>query len=116
MIYRVSSAHEEGGERVYAVSHAGVHWPDEAGRVRALRLVEVEPDGAGFAPVPGTERELRCDLVLLAMGFTGAERGPLLDGPRHRPRRARQRGARRRVRHLGARRLRGRVTWAAASR
>ena len=77
MIYRVSSAHEEGGERVYAVS-TQEFLADEAGRVRALRLVEVEPSGRGFTPVPGTERELRCDLVLLAMGFTGAEPGGLL--------------------------------------
>jgi glutamate synthase (NADPH) small chain len=77
MIYRVSSAHEEGGERVYAVS-TQAFLGDEAGRVRALRLVEVEPDGRGFRPLPGTERELRCDLVLLALGFTGAERGELL--------------------------------------
>ena len=47
-----------------------------AGRVRALRLA----DASGFDPVPGTERELRCDLVLLAMGFTGAERPGLLAG------------------------------------
>ena len=77
MIYRVSSAHEEGGERVYAVS-TREFLGDEAGRVRALRLVEVEPDGRGFRPLPGTERELRCDLVLLALGFTGAERDGLL--------------------------------------
>jgi glutamate synthase (NADPH) small chain len=77
LIYRVSSAHEEGGERVYAVS-TQEFVADDSGRVRALRLVEVEPSGGGFAPVPGTERELRCDLVLLAMGFTGAERGGLL--------------------------------------
>ncbi len=77
MICRVSSAHEEGGERVYAVS-TQEFVADDAGRVRALRLVEVEPSDRGFAPVPGTERELRCDLVLLAMGFTGAERGGLL--------------------------------------
>jgi glutamate synthase (NADPH/NADH) small chain len=77
MIYRVTSAHEEGGERVYAVStteFAG----DAAGRVRALRLTEVEPSGRSFAAVPGTERELPCDLVLLAMGFTGAQRGRLV--------------------------------------
>ncbi len=79
MIYRVSSAHEEGGDRVYAVS-TQEFLGDEAGRVRALRLIEVEPSGRGFNPVPGTERELRCDLVLLAMGFTGAERGELLTG------------------------------------
>ena len=77
MIYRVSSAHEEGGERVYAVS-TQEFLADESGRVRALRLVEVEPSGRGFTPVPGTERELRCDLALLAMGFTGAEPGGLL--------------------------------------
>jgi glutamate synthase (NADPH) small chain len=79
MIYRVSSAHEEGGDRVYAVS-TQEFLGDEAGRVRALRLVEVEPAGRGFTPVAGTERELACDLVLLAMGFTGAERSPLLAG------------------------------------
>jgi glutamate synthase (NADPH/NADH) small chain len=79
MTYRVTSAHEEGGERVYAVStqeFAG----DEAGRVRALWLVEVELRGGQFEPLPGTERELPCQLVLLALGFTGAERGPLTDG------------------------------------
>jgi glutamate synthase (NADPH/NADH) small chain len=47
--------------------------------VRALRLVEVEGPGSRFAPIPGTERELGADLVLLAMGFTGADRAGLLD-------------------------------------
>jgi glutamate synthase (NADPH/NADH) small chain len=73
MIYRVSSAHEEGGERAYAVSTLEF-LGDEQGRVRALQVAEA----AGFDPVPGTERELPCDLVLLAMGFTGAERPGLL--------------------------------------
>ena len=73
MIYRVSSAHEEGGERAYAVSTLEF-LGDEQGRVRALRLADAD----GFDPVPGTERELPCDLVLLAMGFTGAERPGLL--------------------------------------
>ncbi|HMH91082.1 MAG TPA: glutamate synthase subunit beta [Streptosporangiaceae bacterium] len=77
MTYRVSSAHEEGGERVYAVS-TQEFLGDEAGRVRALRLIEVELDGRDIAPLPGTERDLPCDLVLLAMGFTGAERGRLV--------------------------------------
>jgi glutamate synthase (NADPH/NADH) small chain len=77
MVYRVSSAHEEGGDRVYAVS-TQEFLADEAGRVRALRLAEVELSGGSFVPRPGTERDLPCDLVLLAMGFTGAERGPLL--------------------------------------
>jgi glutamate synthase (NADPH/NADH) small chain len=73
MIYRVSSAHEEGGERAYAVATLEF-LGDDANRVRALRVA----DAQGFDAVPGTERELRCDLVLLAMGFTGAERPGLL--------------------------------------
>jgi glutamate synthase (NADPH/NADH) small chain len=73
MIYRVSSAHEEGGERAYAVSTLEF-LGDEQGRVRALRLADAD----GFDPVPGTERELPAGLVLLAMGFTGAERPGLL--------------------------------------
>jgi glutamate synthase (NADPH) small chain len=77
MVYRVSSAHEEGGERVYAVS-TQQFLPDDHGRVRALRLIEVDVDGRSFVPRPGTERDLPCDLVLLAMGFTGAERGRLV--------------------------------------
>jgi glutamate synthase (NADPH) small chain len=78
MIYRVSSAHEEGGERVYAVA-TQEFLGDGAGRVRALRLVEVEGPASGFAPVPGAERDLVANLVLLAMGFTGADRAGLLD-------------------------------------
>jgi glutamate synthase (NADPH/NADH) small chain len=77
MIYRVSSAHEEGGERVYAAStEEFVGGPD--GQVRGLRLNEVAFDGGRFAPVPGTRREIACDLALLAMGFTGAEKPGLL--------------------------------------
>ena len=78
MIYRVSGAHEEGGERVFSVSTQAFLGNDQ-GRVRALRLVEVEGPGGRFAPVSGTEREFRADLVLLAMGFTGADRAGLLD-------------------------------------
>src|SRR6202041_1567315 len=70
-------ASEEGVERGYAVATTECVG-DEAGAVRALRLTEVEPSGRSFVPVPGTERELRCDLVLLAMGFTGAQRGRLV--------------------------------------
>ena len=78
MIYRVASAHEEGGDRVYAVStEEFVAGP--SGEVKALRLTEVAMEGGRFAPVPGTRREIPCDLVLLAMGFTGAERPGLLE-------------------------------------
>jgi glutamate synthase (NADPH) small chain len=72
MIYRVSSAHEEGGERAYAVSTTGFESADGE-RVSTLRLADV----AGFDPVPGTERSIKADLVLLAMGFTGADRDGL---------------------------------------
>jgi glutamate synthase (NADPH/NADH) small chain len=78
MIYRVSSAHEEGGERVYAVS-TETFLGDADGQVRGLRLVEVELVDGRFTPVEGSEREIPAQLVLLAMGFTGPERGPLLD-------------------------------------
>ncbi|HWA67635.1 MAG TPA: glutamate synthase subunit beta [Mycobacteriales bacterium] len=76
MIYRVSSAHEEGGERIYAVStqrFAG----DADGRVSGLVISEVDEK---FAPIEGTEKELPAQLVLLAMGFLGPEKGALLDG------------------------------------
>jgi glutamate synthase (NADPH) small chain len=77
MLYRVSSAHEEGGDRVFAVS-TQEFLGDAAGRVRALRLVDVESSGSGFVPVKDTQRLVPCDLVLLAMGFTGAEQPGLL--------------------------------------
>jgi glutamate synthase (NADPH/NADH) small chain len=81
LLHRTSSAHEEGGERVFAVNtqrFVGDSADGSAGNVRALVLIEVEMVGGRFEPVPGTERELRADLVLLAMGFTGTEQGSLL--------------------------------------
>ena len=78
MTYRVTSAHEEGGERIYSVNTARFV-DDGSGRVRALEIVEVELRDGRFEPVPGTERELPADFVFLAMGFTGPERGPLLE-------------------------------------
>ena len=80
-VFRTSSAHEEGGERVYAVSTERFLGNDE-GRVRALQAVSVEirRDGGRMqvTRVPGTEFELEADMVLLAMGFLGPERGSLL--------------------------------------
>ncbi len=78
LMYRTSSAHEEGGERMFSVNTKRLVG-DEAGRVRALVLVEVEMVDGRFAEKEGTEQELPADLVLLAMGFTGPERGPLLE-------------------------------------
>jgi glutamate synthase (NADPH/NADH) small chain len=77
MIYRVASAHEEGGERVYAVS-TEEFVGDADGRVRALVLTEVVFETGRFTAVEGTRREIPCELVLLAMGFTGAEKPGLL--------------------------------------
>ncbi|HEX7187857.1 MAG TPA: glutamate synthase subunit beta [Actinomycetes bacterium] len=78
LIYRTSSAHEEGGERVYAVS-TNRFVGDQQGWVRSLELVEVEMQDGRFEPVEGTTREIRADLVLLAMGFTGPQRPGLVD-------------------------------------
>jgi glutamate synthase (NADPH/NADH) small chain len=80
-VFRVSSAHEEGGERVYAVSTRSFRG-DEQGRVHALEAVKVDMVREGgrieFRPIPGTEFTLEVDLVLLAMGFLGPERkGPI---------------------------------------
>ncbi len=72
MTYRVSSAHEEGGERVYAVSTTAFN-ADASGAVTSLTLTEVESRDGRFEPVPGSERQLPAGLVLLAMGFTGPE-------------------------------------------
>jgi glutamate synthase (NADPH/NADH) small chain len=77
MTYRVSSAHEEGGDRVYSVS-TKAFLGDEQGNVRALRLVEVEMRDGRFEEVAGSEQEIPADLVLLAMGFTGPEQEGLV--------------------------------------
>jgi glutamate synthase (NADPH/NADH) small chain len=78
MIYRVSSAHEEGGERLYSVN-TQEFLADSSGAVRALKLVEVRNEGGKFVPVEGTETELPAQLVLLAMGFVGPQREGLLE-------------------------------------
>ena len=82
MVYRVSSAHEEGGEREYAINTSEFVGRD--GRVSALRTHRVEQvftEGRmSFEPIEGTEQEFAADLVLLAMGFTGPERNELIDG------------------------------------
>ncbi len=78
LMFRTSSAHEEGGERLFSVN-TEEFVGDEDGRVKGLRLHEVEMVDGRFQKVEGTDRELETDLVLLAMGFTGPEKGPLLD-------------------------------------
>ncbi|MCK1796418.1 glutamate synthase subunit beta [Streptomyces sp. XM4193] len=79
MLYKVTSAHEEGGERVYSVSTTRFEGtePEEGeavGNVRALHLVEVEFVDGKLEQKPGTERAIPADLVTLAMGFVGMDR------------------------------------------
>ncbi|WP_405595154.1 glutamate synthase subunit beta [Streptomyces sp. NBC_01410] len=77
-VYRISHAHEEarGREgtdpRVFASATLRFEG-DPAGQVRALRLSEVEPGHR--SPRPDTERVIPAELVLLALGFSGPERG-----------------------------------------
>ncbi len=78
MIYRVSSAHEEAGERLYAVS-TEEFLGDADGNVRALKIVETQFVDGKFQKVEGSEREIPADFVFLAMGFVGPEKSPLLE-------------------------------------
>lgn len=78
MVYRVSSAHEEGGERLFSVNTTEFV-KDADGKLAGIRIVEVKRGESGFEPVEGTERELPAQLVLLAMGFVGPEKGALLN-------------------------------------
>jgi glutamate synthase (NADPH/NADH) small chain len=79
-VLRNYPAHEEGGERVFAVA---VQEFVGAAQVRAIRLAEVSVEKRHgqrvMTVVADSEREIPADLVLLAIGFDGTEEGPLLD-------------------------------------
>lgn len=77
MLYRVSSAHEEGGVREYAVT-TEEFLKDENGNLRGLIISEVEFKNGKFEPVAGSRRELPAQLALLAMGFVGPEHGAMI--------------------------------------
>jgi glutamate synthase (NADPH/NADH) small chain len=77
-IYRVSSAHEEGGERVFSVN-TECFLGDDEGNVRALRAHEVEMRDGKFEKVEGSDFELPAERVYLAMGFLGPQHNGLLD-------------------------------------
>ncbi len=77
MTYRTSSAHEEGGERLFAVS-TEAFLDDGSGQLAGIRIVDVELFDGAFQPVAGSTRELPADVVLLAMGFTGPEPGSVI--------------------------------------
>jgi len=78
MVYRTSSAHEEGGERVYSVNTERFV-DDGNGRVRALLVHEVELVNGRFTKVEGSDLEIPADFVFLAMGFVGPEKGGWLE-------------------------------------
>ncbi|MEJ3747790.1 glutamate synthase subunit beta [Actinomycetes bacterium KLBMP 9797] len=81
-ILRDYPAHEEGGARVFAVA-VREFVDDGTGQVRAVRISEVQVEKRNgeriMTFVPGSDRELPADLVLLAIGFDGTEPQPLLD-------------------------------------
>ncbi|BBY85992.1 glutamate synthase subunit beta [Mycolicibacterium tokaiense] len=77
LMFRVSSAHEEGGERVFSVN-TEAFLGDESGNVRALKVHEVEMVDGKFQKVEGSDFELEADIVFLAMGFVGPQREGLL--------------------------------------
>ena len=74
MLLKTSTSHEEGCDRMWAVT-TKAFIGDEKGNLKALRIADLEwksgPDGrpANFVEIPGSEREIPCDLALLAMGF-----------------------------------------------
>jgi glutamate synthase (NADPH/NADH) small chain len=80
-IFRVSSAHEEGGERMYQIATQRFSGNDK-GQVTTLQAHRVDMVSEGgrveFKPVPNSEFELKADLVLLAMGFLGPETNGML--------------------------------------
>ncbi len=77
-VYKVTSAHAEGGERVYSVNTAEF-LDDGDGNVRALSIHDVEFVDGKFEKVEGSDRELPADFVFLALGFVGPEKGSWLE-------------------------------------
>jgi glutamate synthase (NADPH/NADH) small chain len=78
MIYRVSSAHEEKDNRIFSVS-TEEFLGDGDGNLRAIKIVETEFVDGKFEAVAGSEKEIQCDFVFMAMGFTGPEKSSLIN-------------------------------------
>jgi len=78
MVYKVTSAHEEGGQRLFSVN-TEKFLDNGEGRVRALLLHEVEMKDGKFTKVEDSEREIAAEFVFLAMGFVGPEKDSWLD-------------------------------------
>jgi glutamate synthase (NADPH/NADH) small chain len=78
MVYRISSAHEEAGERIYSVS-TKEFIKDSGGNLTALKLVETVIIDGKFQEVSGSEKNIPADLVFLALGFSGPEKSDLME-------------------------------------
>ncbi len=78
LIYRTSSAHEEGGVRVFSVNTERFI-DDGSGNVNALVLNEVQLIDGKFETIPGTTKEIPADLVFLALGFVGPDKGSWIE-------------------------------------
>ena len=77
MVYRVSSAHEEAGERLYSIA-TKEFVKDGEGRLLGLKVIETRFVDGKFEEVPGSEKLIEADMVFLAMGFTGPEQNKLV--------------------------------------
>jgi glutamate synthase (NADPH) small chain len=83
MVLMTSSSHEEGVQRKWALltkEFVG----DDMGRLSGIRIVDITWDVSsggkmGFEEIPGSERVIPCELALLAIGFTGAEKAGMVD-------------------------------------
>jgi len=78
MVYRVSSAHEEAGDRLYSVS-TQEFVKDATGKLTGIKLVETKYENGKFEQIANSEKVIPADLVFLAMGFTGPEKSDLLN-------------------------------------
>jgi glutamate synthase (NADPH/NADH) small chain len=91
LVFRTSSSQEEGGRRTFGFRTTWLekaprsHWEEafattgDNGKLAALHGIDVERRGGQLVDIPGTERRIPCDTLILALGFTGADAKPLVD-------------------------------------
>ena len=81
LIYRVSSAHEEGGKRSFAINTS--EFVGENGKLKHLKTHRVEQvienGKMSFEEIENSEKEIEADLVFLALGFNGPEKSPIIE-------------------------------------
>ena len=83
MVLMTSSSHEEGVQREWAIL-TKEFLGDAMGRLTGLKIVDIKwgvnaQGKMGFEEIPGSERIIPCELALLAIGFTGAEKGGMVE-------------------------------------